>query len=194
MPLMLQYAKSILLWTGIVFFLLYLVRKKHIHRKRDVFFLLLAAYIVGICSVTLFPAVDFGIDSATGKPYIDFHFRTREMRGLNLVPLKTILAQITGSIPELAQEERLTVGIGNLVGNICMYLPVGFLLPLSKERFKGFGTVIVFTLVLSCFIEIIQYFIGRSADIDDILLHLLGAVIGYGLWRAAVKLGMKNET
>ena len=31
-------------------------------------------------------------------------------------------------------------------------------------------------------IETLQYFTGRSADIDDVLLNLLGGMLGYGLF------------
>ena len=36
--------------------------------------------------------------------------------------------------------------------------------------------------VLSAGIETVQYFIGRSADIDDLLLNVFGAVVGFGLY------------
>ena len=188
MTMALQYAENILLLSAVTFLLLFLFKKKHIRRKQDICRLLLIAYIVGICSVTLFPAIDCGIDSATNKPYIDFLFRTKEMGGLNLIPLKTIFSEFTGNIPELGEEDRLAVGILSFAGNICLYIPLGFLLPFASESFRPFRFVMVFTLGLSCLIEIIQYFIGRSADIDDVLLQLLGAAIGYGLWRAKTKL------
>ena len=34
-------------------------------------------------------------------------------------------------------------------------------------------------LLFSFLIEFIQYFIGRSADIDDLILNTLGAMLGY---------------
>jgi len=33
-------------------------------------------------------------------------------------------------------------------------------------------------------IEFIQYFMGRVADIDDVLENLLGGMIGYGIFAA----------
>ena len=80
-----------------------------------------------------------------------------------------------------------------LFGNICLYLPVGFLLAPAAERCKRFRDVLLFTAALSCVIEILQYFIGRSADIDDVFLQLLGAAIGYGIWRTIVKLTKQEE-
>ena len=194
MVLALQYAGSLLFWFTITFLLLSLFRKKHITGKQDIFRLLLMAYIVGICSVTLFPAIDCGIDSAASRLYISFRFRGKEMGGLNLVPFKTILSEFTGNIPELGEEDRLTVGLTNLIGSICLYLPIGFLLPLSTACCKRFGSVLIHAAALSCIIEILQVFIGRSADIDDVFLQLLGTAIGYGIWQAMVKLTCKRKS
>ena len=33
--------------------------------------------------------------------------------------------------------------------------------------------------------ETLQYFLGRSADIDDVIMNTLGGVIGYGAFRLA---------
>ena len=32
-------------------------------------------------------------------------------------------------------------------------------------------------------VEFFQFFIGRSADIDDVITNLLGAVIGYAIFK-----------
>ena len=31
-------------------------------------------------------------------------------------------------------------------------------------------------------VEFIQYFIGRSSDIDDIILNVISIVVGYGIY------------
>lgn len=194
MTIMLDYLKGMVLWTGIVFALLYLIRRKRIRGKRDIFGLLLIAYMVGICSVTMLPAADWGIDGDTGKFYFHFLLRSRELSGINLIPFKTIAAQLMGNIPELGEKDRLAMGLGNLVGNICLFIPAGLLLPLAWDRFREIGAVTALSLGVSCVIETVQYFTGRTGDIDDVLLHLLGAAIGYGLWKAAAKLGSPEQS
>lgn len=37
-------------------------------------------------------------------------------------------------------------------------------------------------LIFSFSIEFIQYFIGRSADIDDLILNTLGGMLGFGVY------------
>ena len=73
----------------------------------------------------------------------------------------------------------------NVVGNILLFLPFGFLITdmihdkTSKINFF-ISTFMVFITSLS--IEIIQMHIGRSFDIDDIILNVLGGVVGYLLY------------
>lgn len=39
-------------------------------------------------------------------------------------------------------------------------------------------------MLFSFFIEFVQYFIGRSADIDDLMLNTLGGILGYFIYVA----------
>lgn len=68
--------------------------------------------------------------------------------------------------------------------NFLMFVPLGFLLPLvlhfKKQRlFKA----IILAVAFSVFIEILQIFIGRFFEIDDIISNSLGAVAGAFLWQ-----------
>ena len=69
--------------------------------------------------------------------------------------------------------------------NFLMFVPLGFLLPLvlhfKKQRiFKA----IIIAFAFSAFIEILQIFIGRFFEIDDIISNTLGAVVGAFLWQS----------
>ncbi|MCD8508485.1 MAG: VanZ family protein [Bacillus sp. (in: Bacteria)] len=90
-----------------------------------------------------------------------------------------------------------------LVGNIVLFLPFGFLLPFSTERFKTNGKpvrifpVVITAMCLSIAIEINQFvFTYRVANIDDVILNTLGALLGvmayrFIRWRRPLK---KKET
>lgn len=73
--------------------------------------------------------------------------------------------------------------IEQLLLNIAMFVPYGILLPIVSDKMEKFlktaGVVFATTLT----IEVVQYFIGRSADIDDVIMNFLGGVIGYLLYR-----------
>ena len=70
----------------------------------------------------------------------------------------------------------------NIVGNIIMFVPFGFFTSfyLKLER-KSF--IFSLALIISVVIELIQLRIGRAFDIDDILLNIIGSMIGYFLYR-----------
>ncbi len=69
--------------------------------------------------------------------------------------------------------------------NIILFVPLGFLLPLLFPRAAGalWKTALI-ALAITVFAETAQYFIfiGRSADIDDVIANFLGAVSGYALY------------
>lgn len=69
-----------------------------------------------------------------------------------------------------------------IILNIIMTIPFGFLLPLTKPANAKLVKVILFTFLLSFSIEIFQIFTvnsGRASDITDIITNVTGGVIGY---------------
>ena len=74
--------------------------------------------------------------------------------------------------------------IRQVVLNIVMTSPFGFLLPLVREKKINLLKVIFYTFLLSSGIEILQPFINgvRSADITDIITNVTGGMIGYILY------------
>ena len=74
------------------------------------------------------------------------------------------------------------------VPNIMLFIPLGFFLPIVFSKLRSWGQTLKLALATTCCIEFIQFFIGRSADIDDIITNFLGAVIGFGLFKLAEKI------
>lgn len=72
--------------------------------------------------------------------------------------------------------------IEQLILNIFMFIPLGILLPIVFKSLRSFWKTVVCSLGITFFIEFIQYFTGRSADIDDLIMNLLGGIIGYGMY------------
>lgn len=95
----------------------------------------------------------------------------------NFVPFKEMFRYSFGS--------RLFVK--NVLGNLLMFVPFGFftsyILKASKARL-----IIFLTLLTSVTIEITQAIIGRVFDIDDILLNIVGGLIGYIIYRVLDKI------
>ena len=69
----------------------------------------------------------------------------------------------------------------NVIGNVLLFLPYGYFV---GRYFAGKSRKLSFFLVLlaSISIECTQLSIGRVFDVDDILLNLLGGIIGYYLY------------
>ena len=73
----------------------------------------------------------------------------------------------------------------NFLGNLAGFLPLGYLLPLARDRPTTFGMTALAGAALSAAIEVTQYQGGmRLADVDDVLLNTVGTALGYALLRA----------
>lgn len=77
----------------------------------------------------------------------------------------------------------LATGRGQLVGNIVLFIPVGFLFPVVVNRKKWYF-VLTCGVLFSLMIECIQLVSKRGCfDLDDILFNVIGVMIGYGCLR-----------
>lgn len=74
--------------------------------------------------------------------------------------------------------------IRQVVLNIVMTIPFGFLLPLVREKKINLLKVIFYTFLLSLGIELLQPLINgvRSSDITDLITNVIGGFIGYLLY------------
>lgn len=92
--------------------------------------------------------------------------------GTNLIPFKEILRYDITSIAFLKQ----------VIGNILLFVPLGYFVSHYCKLRSVIGITIV-SLLSSATIEITQHFIGRSVDIDDVILNVLGGIVGYLLYK-----------
>lgn len=99
--------------------------------------------------------------------------------GFNIVPFKEIFRYSFGSF----------LFYKNVVGNIVMFIPYGFFIGyFCKLNVLKEGIIILLT---SLNIEIIQLIIGRVFDVDDVILNLIGGLIGYYVYYFLKKLVRK---
>lgn len=75
----------------------------------------------------------------------------------------------------------------NVSGNIIMFVPFGFFPSLLRRGFTWRRALAV-GLGITCGIECWQLLVGRTTDIDDIILNTLGVFCGYLLWKLLAKL------
>jgi glycopeptide antibiotics resistance protein len=68
----------------------------------------------------------------------------------------------------------------NLFGNLLLLLPLGLLGPIALPSLGRWWRIALVALVYSATIELIQLAVpDRSADIDDVIVNVAGAMIGY---------------
>lgn len=100
----------------------------------------------------------------------------------NFMPFKTIF-ELIGRL----QQGRISISIilTNILGNMIVFAPYGIFIPLIyKEKFSSFKKFTLLMILIVFGVELIQ-FITRTGifDIDDLILNVLGAVIGFGLMK-----------
>jgi glycopeptide antibiotics resistance protein len=95
----------------------------------------------------------------------------------NLIPFKTLAIYLDnlGS----------WFWIRNALGNLGLLLPIGLIGPIAFPALDRWWRVALLALLVSTAIELTQLAIpDRSADIDDVIVNVAGALIGYGLLKA----------
>lgn len=95
--------------------------------------------------------------------------------GVNLVPFRTIKNYIkySGFLHTMI----------NIVGNIIIFVPFGILVAEIFPNTRKSSHIFLISVCTSFFVEFIQFFIGRSVDIDDLMLNVCGSMIGYFIWK-----------
>lgn len=74
----------------------------------------------------------------------------------------------------------------NLFGNLLLLLPLGLLGPIALPVLRRWWLILPLALLISASIELAQHWIpDRSADVDDVIVNLAGALIGYAVLRLA---------
>lgn len=78
----------------------------------------------------------------------------------------------------------------NVVGNTLMFVPYGFFVSYYLKLKRPY-IVLLLSLIVSFTIEFIQlYIINRVFDVDDIVLNVLGGLIGFVIYIAVKKMSM----
>lgn len=69
----------------------------------------------------------------------------------------------------------------NIILNILLFVPFGFLLPIGIEKFRVFWKTYLLGFIFTLGIETIQLLLKRGIfELDDILNNTVGTMIGYG--------------
>lgn len=72
--------------------------------------------------------------------------------------------------------------IKNIIGNILLFLPYGYFAS-EYLKSKKVWPICFLTMIVTLTIECVQLNIGRTFDIDDVILNTMGGILGYFLYR-----------
>jgi glycopeptide antibiotics resistance protein len=169
----------LILFGAIAYLLFRLLRRKNIDAKpsliREGLWLLFVLYTLFLLSVTVIPHWRFVL-TITGKRRLTF-FVDSEKTYVNIMPFQTIKKLIFGYDQRVDDFHR--IGIMNVIGNALIYLPLGFVGVIAWFDVKRISEKLFFGGLIMClFVEFIQYFVGRSPDVDDVILNMTGLLVG----------------
>ena len=106
---------------------------------------------------------------------------------LNLHPFETV-RRFLWVLRYSDQPGMITHAVVNLAGNVVMFVPLGVLLPAlwrSLRRLIRFLPAVVGVILA---VELLQLVTRLGAcDVDDFILNLAGALLGYLVWLAMGK-------
>lgn len=133
-------------------------------KKREIIMLIFLLYMIALTSQAILPKfiIDFdgihNIETGTHK--------------VNLIPFKFL-----GDIyRETIVKGDIVFFLINIVGNIILFVPLGFCIPLLWNI--SYNKVMLIGLCYTLFIELTQMFMPRVSDIDDVILNCVGVMIG----------------
>jgi len=108
---------------------------------------------------------------------------------INLKPFNKI-----GEMKDMLGRGITDYVITEVLGNVALFVPLGFLLPLLWKKQEKLWAMLVTCVGISVFIELVQLLIPqRATDIDDVIMNTLGALLGFALY-LLVRMLTKSKT
>lgn len=109
--------------------------------------------------------------------------------GLNLVPFASTVELASSSV-------HVLVAVRNILGNVVLFVPLGLVVAIRWRGQRAVYRTVVGSTVLSVAIELVQLLLplGRSVDIDDVILNVAGATTGAGAGLVLSLLGRHTRT
>lgn len=140
---------------------IFIFYKKWLSKGKDILFIntIMYIYLSFVLYFTLMPII-------TALPFLFNH----SYAPMNLVPFIDVSFERGDFIRQI-------------ILNVIMTIPFGFLLPLKNKNIKLLKTI-YYTFLMSLSIELLQPLINssRSSDITDLITNVLGGIIGYILY------------
>lgn len=156
--------KYLIDFTALILIYVFVFFRKWKSKGKDILLIntLIYVYLSFVLYFTLMPVI-------TSLPFILNH----SYIPMNMVPFVDVL---TGRGDFIKQ----------ILLNVIMLIPLGFLFPMTRTPPAGFWKTVFCCFLTSLCIELLQPLINgfRSADITDLITNTIGGMIGYVLYIA----------
>ncbi|MEZ5165658.1 MAG: VanZ family protein [Acidimicrobiales bacterium] len=161
------------LWTATIVWVLWrlLLWRRHppLRPAREGVVTLLFVWALIVVKVTMFPLTII---------FYDWH------ESSNFTPFASIVEILRSTSPWFALE--------NIGGNVVMFIPFGFLMPVLFEKVRHPWAILWRAAAVSVLIESAQYVTrARAVDVDDVILNTTGALVGYGIFAVVSRYGRR---
>lgn len=139
-------------------------KAKPLHEIGVIAFLI---FLIGLLSQTVIPSISINNGS--------LEFVNGNFQAVNLEFFR-VFRETYNAIKYLDLWQPFLI---NFMGNIFMFMPIGFLLPILWRKFEHVLWTVGAGFLLSLSIELLQLTQLRSSDVDDLWLNTLGTLIGF---------------
>ena len=178
---------SMALW--IIYRLYNVVKNKRINIAREIILFIFFVYFLFLLLLTIFKGgrIEFS------NQFNSFMYREHGLLGIiNIVPIKENINTFMHS------ETGMRNSLRNIIGNILVFMPLGFFIPLLFDKFNNLKKVLKVGCLSSLAIELSQLFVGSNVcDIDDVIYNTLGALAGFICYKTfetiIKKVNLKNK-
>lgn len=114
------------------------------------------------------------------RSLIEMDYWLQVQENMNLIPFRTI--RLFWDALEMERYRHLA--IVNLAGNVLLFIPLGYFLPLLWKGLRKWWRTWIAVILIVLAVELTQLFTLRgSFDVDDLILNLAGAAVGYMIYR-----------
>ncbi|MCY9666496.1 VanZ family protein [Paenibacillus alginolyticus] len=140
--------------------------------KKNLIIYLIMRFVIFLYSFLLIKVTLFKYSLRDIKRHFSMDYTWENLiKNSNFIPFKTIRLFL--------EAEYLVNSAKNIIGNVVIFVPFGFLFPLFFSKLKV-GPLFCIALATSLLIEFVQLFaLLGSFDVDDIILNIFGAILGF---------------
>lgn len=108
-----------------------------------------------------------------------------DVEGVSFIPFTSYIE---------AWEKSSLIAWRNILINIVLFVPFGFLISLTFKKINSLLQTSIFTVIFSFCIELLQVLSNRGIfEIDDVINNLVGSVVGYTILKLICKCVVNKE-